>query len=1155
MDSQVNTFGNLGGRVGMQVGDFRNDGSITFNITGSNQSDNLHAADEKKRCLRTLLFDNYDTRKQDISSAASKTCDWLFETPEFKQWHDRSHVTKGNGVFWLKGKPGSGKSTMMRHISHQLQESDDALLVEHFFNARGSGLEKTFLGLLQSLIFQLLSEVPEFYNAFVLIYRRKGMFPGQWNWRQSELKDFLQSHLKRTKLKLIILVDALDECSRNDIASVVSFLESLSLDAVDAGTNLRICLSSRPYPNVSMKRNLVFALDNNADHDEDIKRYVGAKLKTGKPEIEKRILQKADGVFLWVVLVVEILNKAVDRGHPEEMQKTLDDIPSDLDDFFERIIFNDPEKNPETLLMFQLVLFSRTELTPEELVFAVIAKHHEGYLKPRSQYEMTNDLLRARIVDSSKGLIEVSGEERRTQFIHQTVTDFFLRNRRLERLYPTLEPDAIAASHDRIRACCLDYIEKCPINPQSHNGNSADKLEMEYPFLRYSAMYLLDHAEAALQGHQLGIENDRWPLSSDPWFQTWKRILFAIRWDWYIQGDLNVGLVYILVLRKYHKLLAISLKRSDVDVNTQGGPFNNALQLAVAKRDYAATRMLLDRGASIHLNGGYFGTVLQVASVQGNHSLVSKILEKGVDLNASGGLYGTALQAAAARGNLQIMKSLLERGANVNVYGGIFGSALQGAAHNGNLEGVNLLLEQGALVNHESGSYGIVLHVAMGSQKVEVFQRLLRAGADVNSYGGIYGSWLKLDEILDEAMTTKFFVGLSPYTLTGKTISLETGPAIVWAARNMEYDQVKLLLENGASVNAASGFWKFDVPAAFRIQRHYGTSLNYELGMTALIWAARNGNRDMIELLLEYGANPDAHSSSGETALLASSEAGHEGIVSFLIKRGANLFAKDSFGESALYKAAAHGHVDVMRLLLNHKGFHETHNWSNPHIIRRKAIDTIIVNGGFFSVWSDDRENDVIRSVDMNHSIRCLVMNGGFLCIGPKRHRSDVDIEKIQINGGICYIDLTSFYIRKLEINGGSLRLGVDGLMQRRKHIKTLELNNGCLSIVADEIAFQEVFLSGGSFKCNSRTDLYVRQLTLGSTVSGSTRKRNVANPPSTSCLSEIYVKYSDGQIEQHGTTQSGNQNIQMSTVLSPLYVAAKNDHSEAVQLLLQSRG
>lgn len=593
-----------------------------------------------------------------------------------------------------------------------------------------------------------------------------------------------------------------------------------------------------------------------------------------------------------------------------------------------------------------------------------------------------------------------------------------------------------------------------------------------------------------------------------------------------------------------------------MDVNTQGGPFNNALQLAVAKRDDVATRMLLELNASVHLNGGYFGTVLQVASALGNYSLVSKIVAKGVNVNAPGGLYGTALQAAAARGNLQIMKMLLESGAKVNVYGDIFGSALQGAAHKGNLEVVNLLLKQGALVNSESGGYGSALHAAIDIQKIEIFKHLLHAGADVNSCGRIYGYWFNLDKTLDELDFYTYEESLSP-PLTGQNFSLETGPALIWAARNLGHDQVKLLLENGADVNAASGPWESEVPLVSHIDQRHGASLNYELGMTTLIWASRNGKRDMIELLLEYGANLDAHSSSGETALLASSEAGHKGIVSFLIERGANLFAKDSFGESALYKAAANGHVDVMRLLLNHKGFHEKHNWSNPHMISRKAIDTIIVNGGFSSVWSDDQENDVIKSVDMNHSIKCLVMNGGSLCISPKKHRSNVDIEEIRINGGICYIDLThpqtSFYIRKLEINGGSLHLEVNERTRRQRDIKTLELNNGCLSITADKIAFDEVFLSGGSFNCNSRTDLHVRQLTLGSTLSGSSRRQSMADPPSTSCLPEIYVKHSDGHIEQHGTAQPGDQNNQMSTLLTPLYVAARNCHLEAVQLLLES--
>lgn len=997
----------------------------------------------------------------------------------------------------------------MSHISHHLQESENAVLVEHFFNARGSGLEKTFLGLLRSLIYQLVSEVPELYSAFVPIYHKKDMIQGRWEWRQNELRNFLRSELKRSKLRIIILVDAIDECSLDEIASVVSFLEDLSLDAVEAGFNLRICLSSRPYPNISMRKHLGFTLDGNAAHDEDIKIYVRAKLKWENLEIENKVLQKAHGVFLWVALVVAMLNEAVERGRPEDMQKTLEDTPSDLDKYFERIIFGDPEKNPETLLMFQLVLFSKEELTPAELVFAVIARLQEVYLKPRRQSRMTDAMLKARIVDSSKGLIEVY-RERRVQFIHQTVTDFFLRNRRLERLYATSEPDAIAASHDRLRACCLDYILKFPIDSQSHNGWSAEELKNEYPFLNYSAMYLLSHTEAAIEGHQLGIESAKWLLSPDPWFQTWKRVVSAVESTWYLHGDLNVGLVYVLLLHNFHNSLAVVLRRGDVDVNTQAGFFNNALQLACA---------------------------------QGNHSLVSMILKRGADLNASGGHYGTALQAAAARGNIRILKTLLERGAKVDISGGIYGSALQGAAHNGNLEAVNLLLEQGALVNSQGGIYGSALHAAMEPRKTEIFQRLLRAGADVNSCGRIYGSWLDLDGMIDRYLkfvrSFSFSSSFSPI-LKGTAFSLENSPSIVWAARNLDYDQVKLLLENGANVNAASGPWKSDVPVVFRMD-HTG-SFNFELGMTALIWAARNGRRDIIELLLEYGADIEARTSSGQTALLAGSEAGHEGAVRFLIECGADPFTKDNSGQNALFKAAANGHVNVMHLFLGHEGFHDIQNQNvrDPNVIRylNRNIKTIIVNGGFFTYRPFDNSN---------YSIQCLVMNGGFLY-----YQNSVSIQSFQINGGICYFDMNNgLDIRKLEVNGGSFHLMVHSGNVR---ISSLELNNGHLSISAQRVNFDEVSLLGGSFICNSRSKIYAEHVKMGNTLSHSSDRQSTAGPLSTGGLPDMYIENSKGRIEQYGIARTGEQNIQIDAVLSPLDVAVQNGHLEAVQLLIKSK-
>jgi hypothetical protein len=306
----------------------------------------------------------------------------------------------------------------------------------------------------------------------------------------------------------------------------------------------------------------------------------------------------------------------------------------------------------------------------------------------------------------------------------------------------------------------------------------------------------------------------------------------------------------------------------------------------------------------------------------------------------------------------------------------------------------------------------------------------------------------------------------------------------------------------------------------------------------------------MVELLLENGAEIEAHSSSGETALLTGSQAGHEGIVSFLIERGANQSAKDGSGENALYKAAANGHVNVMRPLLNYDNFDDTHDWKDAHVIRYTDIETVILNGGVSLVLSDYH----IENYKMKHSIQCLVMNGGFLYAGPGMKESRVNIKKIQINGGICYFDMiniSQLHIEKLEMNGGSFHLihnGVGGSL-----FDSLELNNGYLSIAASQVELREVLLSGGSFNCNSYNHFFADQVTLGSTLSSSSRRQSIADTLSISGLPEIYVKHSDGQIEQHGTAQPGDQNVQMSTVLSPLYVAARNGHLEAVQLLLES--
>jgi hypothetical protein len=73
-------------------------------------------------CLRSLGFRDIDARLHDIAAAYRGTCDWLFSTTQFQRWRDRADLPDHNGVLWIKGKPGAGKSTLMKHALRHCEE-------------------------------------------------------------------------------------------------------------------------------------------------------------------------------------------------------------------------------------------------------------------------------------------------------------------------------------------------------------------------------------------------------------------------------------------------------------------------------------------------------------------------------------------------------------------------------------------------------------------------------------------------------------------------------------------------------------------------------------------------------------------------------------------------------------------------------------------------------------------------------------------------------------------------------------------------------------------------------------------------------------------------------------------------------------------------
>ena len=109
--------------------------------------------------LEALAFDHMDTRLASISVARGETCRWLFDTVQYSEWQASSRSSY-HRFLWIKGKPGAGKSTMMKCVLEEARNHPDGCIVaSFFFNARGHGTATTTEGMYRALLFQIFTQL------------------------------------------------------------------------------------------------------------------------------------------------------------------------------------------------------------------------------------------------------------------------------------------------------------------------------------------------------------------------------------------------------------------------------------------------------------------------------------------------------------------------------------------------------------------------------------------------------------------------------------------------------------------------------------------------------------------------------------------------------------------------------------------------------------------------------------------------------------------------------------------------------------------------------------------------------------------------------------------------------------------------------------
>ena len=333
------------------------------------------------------------------------------------------------------------------------------------------------------------------------------------------------------------------------------------------------------------------------------------------------------------------------------------------------------------------------------------------------------------------------------------------------------------------------------------------------------------------------------------------------------------------------------------DVNAPAADTSTALHWAVQNDNLEFVNLLLGAGAKVDAATRYKVTPLSIAAANGNAAIIERLLKAGADPNSTSEDGQTVLMTAALTGKVDAMRMLLKNGAKVNAVEPYRGqTALMWAAGEGNTNAVELLVEFGSDVKAKSKAGYTALLLAVLNDKAEAVKMLLAHGANIEDKAPDGTTALNMAAVnaYYDLASMLLDMGANPNAADPRGSTLQSvvwlrKPGTSWEAAGLGQDPetvprpegkvtslgfAEKLLQKGANPNQRIA-WKEMVmtkglgttrnPPNINLGRHH-MSFN---GATPFYNAARNGDAQMMRLLLKYGADPKITTDVGVTPLMA----------------------------------------------------------------------------------------------------------------------------------------------------------------------------------------------------------------------------------------------------------------------------------------------
>lgn len=788
------------------------------------------AEDSEARARSEAIFvtDPLIDRANLITAKGAKvdgTCEWIRENKSYNDWLD----PHGEPFLWICGGPGKGKTILSIYLTEEVEKFTKSCEgggdLVFYFCGHEDEKRNGATAVLRGLIYQVLKKKPWLFRharRFFDAQKKAGYTLSSPQALWTIFRDIVED----PELDMVFcIIDGLDECDDESAKFLGAKISQLFIHNKSKPFPFRFRLAVVSREIHVLKGSTTIQLDPDFDEqvNNDIQRFVLYrvhelyKVDGFTPElaahVEKILLQRSEGTFLWVGFV---MNELLQKTTCTELLETLETLPKGLPAIYSRILLRIGQRKRHVCALILLwVALAFRPLTIYEL--ADVINIHISTKLNREQAILDQLAL-------CKPLVRIQDGE--IGLIHESVRDYLLRDNYDEN--PILEAFRIKPEegHFRIVQTCLDFIEKsnCRTRIVEPQTPAADKDEGEES---KNTSKEGEDGEDENEGEEYEVVDDaailKYAINSWPrhtrYAGQYGHAIFDLSRPIFQQDSRGISKWFTSFESNRGRM--IPHRDSTLHVASSLGLTAWIRKLIAQKRwDFLKIRYLNKK----IWNGR---TPLHESAAGGHEAATQVLLENGADANAKSNNGDTPLSAAASGGHDSVMRLLLRHGAEIDTPDSIGNTALVDACILKKSKMARLLISHGADTN--PGCHQNPLHEAAAGGADDIVELLIKHGAELEARNAMGVTPLGFAAFHGQIRTARKLLSLG----VDPTCPDDRGASLMHSAITHGFEGiVPTLLEYGANIDRPDNY-----------------------GYTPLTRAVLKGDVRTVRLLLDHGAN------------------------------------------------------------------------------------------------------------------------------------------------------------------------------------------------------------------------------------------------------------------------------------------------------------